>query len=105
MSFYGYDSVTAAIDGLQQRGYTANFMFFNDCLRALESDKRYHPEELAIIEHYRFEGASDPEDMAIVYALEGSDGTRGVLVDAFGAYANPLLGEFLHRIQRHESAF
>ena len=36
--------------------------------------------------------------MAIVYAIESSDGTRGALVDAFGAYSNPSVSAFLHDV-------
>jgi hypothetical protein len=33
--------------------------------------------------------------MAIVYAIESTDGTRGSLVDAFGTYASPTVSAFL----------
>jgi hypothetical protein len=33
--------------------------------------------------------------MSIVYAIEGGDGTRGTLVDAFGVYASPAVGRVL----------
>jgi len=36
--------------------------------------------------------------MAIVYAIESTDGARGSLVDAFGAYSNPLVSAFLHDV-------
>jgi hypothetical protein len=36
--------------------------------------------------------------MAIVYAIESSDGTRGSLVDAFGAYSDPRVSGFLHDV-------
>jgi len=44
--------------------------------------------------------------MSIVYALEGSDGTRGILVDAFGTYADPAVGAVLDgmRIRRRGSS-
>ncbi len=47
---------------------------------------------------YRFEGISDPDDMAIVYAVESRSGLRGTLVDAFGTYANPALGAFFRDV-------
>jgi hypothetical protein len=34
-------------------------------------------DEVTIRGYQRFEGASDPDDMAIVYAIESLDGTRG----------------------------
>ena len=39
--------------------------------------------------YYRFEGTSDPDDMAIAYAIETKSGVRGILVDAFGVYSDP----------------
>ena len=46
----------------------------------------------------RFEGISDPDDMAIVYAIEG-DHVRGTLTDAYGVYADPETGVVLARIR------
>ena len=103
MSVNEYKSVTEAIEGLTQRGFTSNFMYLDNAIRALESNRHYRAEELTIVEHHRFEGESDPEDMAIVYALQASDGVLGVLVDAFGAYANPALGSFLRGVRRREA--
>ena len=31
---------------------------------------------------------SDPDDSSLIYALEAPNGVKGVLVDAYGAYAN-----------------
>jgi hypothetical protein len=36
--------------------------------------------------------------MSVLYALKAQDGTRGLLTDAFGAYADPALGRLLRRI-------
>jgi hypothetical protein len=33
--------------------------------------------------------------MAVVYAIEGRGGTRGILTDAYGAYADPAVGAML----------
>jgi len=54
------------------------------------------------VEHYRFEGASDPDDMSVVYAFESHDGSRGIIADAFGLYANPDLGGFLEKVKIRE---
>lgn len=89
----------AAIEALRRRGFTATFRAEDRGLRVAGTDRVWSPEEVAIREYYRFEGASDPDDMAVVYALESDDGTRGVLVDAFGAYADPAVGAVLDRMR------
>jgi len=102
MSVKLYNSMTEAMEELRSRGFTANFEFLNQAFRDLESGKTFTADELTIVEHYRFEGASDPEDMSVVYAIESSDGTRGFIADAFGAYASPELGAFLNNVGLHE---
>ena len=100
----GYASEIDAIDDLRRRGYTADFEVRDGSLRETASGRRFRADELAIVEHHRFEGASDPEDMSVVYAIETSDGLRGIVVDAFGAYANPRLADLLEKVEVREQA-
>ena len=46
----------------------------------------------------RFEGASDPDDMSIVYAVESNNGWQGTIVDAFGVYSEPAIGTVLKHV-------
>jgi len=86
------------LERLKRHGFTATFEPAGPTLRARESGRRYRPEELVIRESHRFEGASDPDDQAVLYAIEATDGTRGVLVDAYGAYADPSLAAVLRDV-------
>jgi len=104
MSVNQYLSITEALAGLARRGFTANFEYLDDAFTAVDLGRTCRAEDLTIVEHHRFEGASDPDDMAVVYAIECRDGTRGVVVDAFGVYADPKLGEFLHKVRIRETA-
>ena len=54
--------------------------------------------DLVIREFHRFEGISDPDDMAIVYAIESKSGVRGTFADAFGVYADPATAAVLGAI-------
>ena len=102
MSVNQYGSVTEALAGLSRRGFTADFEYTNNAFTAVDLGRSFRAEELTILEHHRFEGASDPDDMAVVYAIKSRDGVQGVVVDAFGVYANPELGEFLHKVEINE---
>lgn len=75
-----------------------------DRLRAFDSGKTFGAHELIIREFERFEGVSDPDDMAIVYGIESTDGTRGALVDAFGAYSSPSVSAFLNDVPIRRTA-
>jgi hypothetical protein len=98
-----YKTLAEAIEGLRQRGFTANFELLNKTFRAVNSSQTFTADQLTIVEHHRFEGVSDPDDMAVLYAIEARDGTRGTIADAFGPQANPELGAFLKNVQMHES--
>ena len=91
-------TLSGAIERLVGRGFTANFGVVGDRLRAFDSGKTFGAHELIIREFQRFEDVSDPDDMAIVYVIESTDGTRGSLVDAFGTYASPTVGAFLRGV-------
>lgn len=60
-----------------------------------QKERCYKPEEVHIVSVIRFEGVSDPGDMAALYLVELNDGNKGQLVDAYGLYANKYVGEFL----------
>ena len=91
-------TLSNAIERLVDQGFTANFGVVGGRLRAFDSGKTFGAHELIIREFQRFEGVSDPDDMAIVYAIESTDGTRGSLVDAFGTYASPTVSAFLRDV-------
>jgi len=54
----------------------------------VSSGRCYKPEDLEIVKIYRFEGPSDPSDMAVLYIIEAKDGMVGYSLDAYGVYSN-----------------
>jgi alkylation response protein AidB-like acyl-CoA dehydrogenase len=103
-AFRLYTSMAEALQDLVKRGFTANFEFLDKTFRDVNSGRTFQAENLTIVEHYRFEGASDPDEMSVVYAVESDDGTKGVIADAFGVYANPELGGFLNNVTIREES-
>jgi hypothetical protein len=84
----------------QQDGFRLQFQITEQGLHDVANDKRfYQPEQITVINFYRFEGASDPSEIAILYLLQTSDGEKGVLTDAYGAYADPLVGAFMEKVE------
>jgi hypothetical protein len=98
-------TVAEAIAKLGRQGFTRWFRAVDDGLQVLEggalvAGPTFAPEDLVIRAFYRFEGVSDPDDMAVVYAIETRDGAvRGTLTDAFGVYADPETGAVVERIR------
>jgi hypothetical protein len=91
-------TLAGVLDEVSARGYTEHFMPEHGALRAVGSGARFGAGEVTISEYHRFEGVSDPDDMSILYAIETRSGVRGTLVDAFGYYSDPLVGEFMDEI-------
>lgn len=81
-----YDTLIEALQDLKERGFTHDFNVEQDKIYCTNLKMYYHPKEFQVVEFYRFEGMSNPDDNAIVYAVETSTGDKGVLVDAYGAY-------------------
>jgi hypothetical protein len=94
-----YDTVTEAIKGLRERGYTKDFNLKENCI--ICDEEKYHPEDFEIVEVYRFEGDSDPADEAVVYAIESNKGDRGVLVSGYGISADEMSSELAKKLLIH----
>src|SRR5437868_2669826 len=92
-------TLSSCMNSLQSQGYTENFMVNEYGLHGLNADRYYNPEEVRIVDFYRFEGESDPGDMAILYALETNDGLKGIISDAFGSAGDPHVGKFMLAVE------
>jgi len=91
-------TLSGTIERLNGEGYTAHFGVVGNRLRAFESGETFGAHEVMIRAYERFEGVSNPDDMAVVYAIESLSGMRGSLVDAFGVYADSGVGAFLRDV-------
>jgi hypothetical protein len=94
-----YETLTDALQDLQHRSYVYNFNLADDCLECTQVDVQLHPEKFAITEFYRFEGPSDPADNSVVYAIESDQGLKGVLVNAYGVYADSLSVDMINKLR------
>jgi hypothetical protein len=91
-------TLAGAMHELDRRGFTEHFVLTNGRLLGLGSGKEFRPDEIRVSEVHRFEGVSDPGDMAVLYALETRSGLLGTLADAFGVYADPGVGAFMKEV-------
>lgn len=84
---------------LSTDGYRGSFVLHDtDHLRDRPDGRLWSANEVVIRDVFRVEGQSDPDEMAVVYALETADGDRGVIIDAFGPYGDPVLADLIARI-------
>lgn len=92
-------TLSSVLNKVYTDGYTENFKVTEQGLQSLGTEKTYKPEEVHIVNFFRFEGASDPSDNAILYIIETEDGSKGTLTDAYGMYADPEIDEFIKEVQ------
>jgi hypothetical protein len=92
-------TLNQAIDYAVKRGYSENFKMLSGGLTTETEGKFYAPTDVKIEDFYRFEGDSDPNDSSILYLIETADGKKGLLVDAYGAYADARVSKFVTAVE------
>lgn len=92
-------SLATCLNRIVTEGYAENFQVTEKGLEALDHPKEYQPEQIQVVNFYRFEGESDPDDNAILYVIETNDGTRGTLIDAYGVYNDPKIARFMKAVE------
>jgi hypothetical protein len=84
---------------MKEDGYKEDFQVTKEGLTTFNETKTYKPEQVKIVNFYRFEGVSDPGDNMILYVIETDDGTKGTLVDGYGAYADQDVSKFIVQVE------
>lgn len=93
-------TLTEVLENLKQEGYTADFNLKSTCLVCLGNTLQIHPEDFVVDRHYRFEGATDPGDEAILYAISSEKhNLKGTLVNGYGIYSDEMSNEMMRALQ------
>jgi hypothetical protein len=98
-------SMVTCLSKVVNDGFKEDFKATSGGLKSQSNDKLYTPDQVRVINFFRFEGFSDPDDNAVLYLLETSDGLKGTLVDAYGTYADPLVYKFFTEVQSAHPSF
>jgi hypothetical protein len=95
-------SLVSCLNHMMHEGYTEDFKITPLGLESLHKEAMYLPDQVRVVNFFRFEGESNPDDNAILYLIETNDGTKGTLVDAYGVYNDPSVTRFLHDVKQIE---
>ena len=90
-SIYHYASVSEALIKLREKGFTFDF-------NLNEKDIVLHPENYTINHIYHYEGNSNPDDSAIVYAIVSKFGLKGVFVTGSSANSTDENAHFISKL-------
>ena len=100
MNQNNYDTLSEAIEDLKAKGYTIDFNLKQKGLECEEVDHIMAPDEFEVDQMFRFEGMSSAGDNSVLYAISSEKNTlKGLLVDAYGVYADPLTMEMIQKLK------
>jgi hypothetical protein len=85
-----YETLSGAIQALQRNGYIHDFNLHPEWIECPPMKLRLAPVEFHVDEVHRFEGMTNPDDSAVLFAISSTSGIKGLLVDAYGVYAESL---------------
>ena len=92
------NTLTQCTNKMMKEGYIESFKVTSKGLLNQSTEQAYQPDQVSIINFYRFEGQSDPGDNTILYVIETSDGKKGTLIDAYGPYSDAAVNTFMQAV-------
>ena len=94
-----YDTLVEAINGLRKQGYVEDFNLKEQCIECRSRDFILFHHEFEIDKYFRFEGASNPSDNSILYAISSKTSDhKGVLVNGYGIYSDEMSDEMMEKL-------
>jgi hypothetical protein len=94
-----FETLSEALLDLKSRGYVSDFNLHPEWIECVPLNVRVGPSQFHVDEVYRFEGMTNPDDNSVLFAISTLEGLKGVLVDAYGVYAESLSHEMIKRLQ------
>jgi hypothetical protein len=94
-----FETLSEAITDLKTRGYIHDFNLHPDWIECPPLSIKLSPAEFHVDEVHRFEGMNDPDDSSILFAISSSQGVKGILVDAYGVYAESLSSAMVNKLR------
>ena len=99
-SMENYDTMIEALTALKRQGYTEDFNLEKNCLECRAGQFKIFHDEFLIDKFFRFEGATDPSDESIIYAISSEKyGLKGTMVNAYGIYSDDIADEMLSKLK------
>jgi hypothetical protein len=95
-----YTTLSQQMEELRKEGYVEDFNLQQNCLECRNGEFQVFADDFKVDKYFRFEGASNPSDASILYAISSNDGKlKGVLVNGYGVYSEPVTDELLQKLE------
>ncbi len=97
-----FGTLSETINALTSLGYAHDFNISEDCLICRQTNDTLSPSDFQIDKVYRFEGASNPDDQSILYAISSAKfNMKGVLVNGYGISSDDTVSKLIEKLQTH----
>ena len=97
-----YGTLSETINALRKEGYTLDFNLKEDCVVCHKNEHQLLSDEFEIDAVYRFDGLTDPDDEAIVYAISSTKHPiKGILVIGYGVYNDEFSSSLIEKLRNH----
>jgi hypothetical protein len=92
-------TLVTILDELRKEGYTEDFNLQENCLECRNGNFQFFHHEFQVDKYFRLEGETDPSEELVIYAISAihSD-MKGVLINNYGIYADPIASEMLDKL-------
>jgi hypothetical protein len=93
-------TLSQTMNELRKEGYVEDFNLQQNCLECRGGEFKVFADEFKIDKFFRFEGASNPSDQSILYAISSDlHQLKGVLVNGYGIYTEDVTDEMLEKLE------
>lgn len=98
-----YGTLSETINGLILSGYIHDFNLHEECVVCSQTNDKLAPEDFQIDKVYRFEGASNPDDQAILYAISSPNfQLKGTLVNGYGISSDDSVAKLIALLETNQ---
>lgn len=99
-----FGTLSETVNGLVKLGYNHDFNIQEDCLVCHQKNNTLSPSDFQIDKVYRFEGASNPEDESILYAISSTKfNMKGTLVNGYGISSDETFSKLIEKLQPNKT--
>ncbi|WP_109676364.1 phosphoribosylpyrophosphate synthetase [Dyadobacter jejuensis] len=97
-----YGTLSETINALKEEGYTIDFNVKEECLICHVTKVSLSPDDFEIDKIFRFEGDTNPDDQAILYAISSDkEGVKGTLVNGYGLSSSEMADKLVEKLSTH----
>ena len=97
-----YGTLSETINALRKEGYILDFNLHEECMVCHNQEHSLQADEFEIDAVFRFDGQTDPDDEAVVYAISSTKhNAKGILVNGYGVYNDEFSSALIEKLKNH----